>query len=239
MSLETTIQRKSAEAAFNDLAELRKSKVFQQSVLKLKGDIMGGMDLCYRFNIGDLEWMHHVITHWNGESPLPRNNDPAIYRAKFASQSPGSPFQPLNLGVWKDTFFPSLTGFYGGESEYVAGSPRLRRQSLYQMEDSGARWVTLRFRLEPALSEKTILRWIKGVVAKGKGNSKKSSAKAMVLSLLEQGPARLKTKKTTLYGIAQYILTNIKPILNESGFDVKESQAKVYARAWIKEHKKS
>ena len=229
-------------AVESDLQRLQKSKAFKEAVLELNGNpsalmrdgIIGVQDLCYRFLIGDTEWMSHVIKYWDGKGLLPWTDNPEIYRSSFTRLKKGASFSPIRLGLWEGNFFATLKGFFGGTDNYFDGSPRLRRQSIYQRDESGERWMTLRVRLTEDLTEAQMHSWVQDEIFKAK-NHKRPSNEALILDLLEQYPPNTKT----IYGVTQYILKDLKPQLDHRGVSVKESQAKAIARKWVKEKKKT
>ena len=209
--------RKDTAFVVRDLQELQASKEFQSAVLACNGDVGETTNLCYQFNIGDTAWMRHVIQKWDGKSPLPRSDD-SVIRRKWS-------FSPITLGYWDGNFFASLRGYQGGEDRYVEGSPRLRAQAIYQRDDSGGRWLTLRMRLTPDLSVKEIGEWVKWATAASKKN-KKPSLKPLAFSILESDPKRL--QNASIYKIAQYLRRKFQ----EKGIPLSESQSKSFAKEW-------
>ncbi len=129
--------------------------------------------------------MCHVIESWDGKAPLPRTDSPKIWRPLLNPRRKGD-FDPLVLGIYKGNFFSVLEGFRGGKSEYLSGSPRLRKQSVYQRDASGAEWMTLRIRLTPGLTKAQLGWWARGALKDCMAKSKKPSAENLVIDLLNE-----------------------------------------------------
>ena len=205
-----------ANIAHQDLTELANSKSFKRAVREAKGDISQGIDLCERFNIVNLTWMNHVIRTWNGKRPLPWGDDPSLKNPSHWS-----------LGLYKDNRFATGYGFIGAEYSGLDRSPRLQKQKIFQVDELGSLWVTLRVRLRPDISAKEIGEWASRSIPKTKSRKTKPQLKSLGFTLLGQMKAT-KAVRTT-YGKSQYLQGKFKDLGIELKFDTAKRYVMDYA----------
>lgn len=233
--------RQKAAFAHRELEELAHNKVFQNAILlskrnytkRLQGaialskkrnvkiditkeppSINTPWELCHRFNLTDLDWVSYVVHTWAGKGPLPSPDNPILEKGRRHKHRDSC----ITQGFYQGNRFGNGYGLHGFVSETADGSPRLWRQKLYQRDELGAEWLTLRIRLTPDLSAEEVATWVKQSLRKRKQTSKKPSMEPIAMRFLESDP---KNKRKTIWALSNILMNN---------FGLGRTTAKYFAR---------
>ena len=204
-----------------ELSELSNNQDFRKAILHQQKRLENWnfIDICERFNLTDLEWVAYLVKHWDSESPLPRPNDLAVEKSRTKIKKDSHKMH----GMYTGNRFSTLYGFSGAEVETPEGSPRLWWQKIYQRDELGATWFTMRIRITPELTIKEMCECATEDLRKRRrslNTSNKPSIEPLALSFLEGNP---QNKKETIWKLSSSLMKE---------FDLERSAAKAYARKY-------
>lgn len=193
----------------NDLEDLAANADFRKDIVRSKRSLSKHLlQVARKYWITDLDWLRYVIEKWNGQTPLPKPDDPGIKRSNTS-----------RYDHWR-----GANGVLSVETCSYEATPRMLWRRSLVVDHLGSKWLVLRIRLFPGLHTSPLNNFFKESLKFAwhqPAKNKKSTKAVVARQFLNRLP--ISERSQTDYKLAKQLKAQLKCSMES---------AKIYVRRW-------